>query len=526
MSGSANFHAKVSPSGLERTRACHASVHLTEKHYLDVVVNSLRQYKRLLPYLVNEVPEEEWSKAERKVVPIVREIFRKAASRQGTPDERTIWHDEVKKLSPKVQTMIEQNAGSVAAREGTRAHDFAEKILLGKMDPKDLPNEFFDGVMAYVDHCREISARDPDDAERIEFVIPIFYNKEATCTSDFVKILGDRDRVVIRDLKYGKGKFVKAEFNDQLATYARSTVEYLEEEDELVLHDGTIIDMGIVQPRNNEGEAGKEGDKYVRTWEVSYRELKAFTDEIQKDTDAIAAGSMKFGPSEDVCRWCPVKELCQKSYYVAFDAIPGGAKEAGDFFKALPDYKDHAKSVAAYEALPPTERAEIQGFDTMDIDELVALWKARKALVRMAEDLDDYLTFLVEGGLEHPELKLVDGRPPNPYIEDEEAFAAFLLDKGFPKEEVFETKVVGITSARKLLGESIKPLKRNIAAGVFDEKLKDEFEAHLSRKSPTPSLALISDKRKEIKKPVDFFQDLDQSLPAADGKPPKPQDIT
>jgi hypothetical protein len=526
MSGSANFHAKISPSGLERTMACHASVHLTEEHYLDVVVNSLRQYKKLLPYLVNEVPEEEWSQQERLVVPIVRDIFRKAGSRQGTPEERTVWHEEVKKLGPETQKMIEQNAGSIAAREGTRAHDFAEKILLGKMDPNDLPDEFFDGVMSYVDHCREISARDPDDVERIEFVIPIFYDKDSTCTSDFVKILGDRDRIVVRDLKYGKGKFVTAERNPQLATYARSTVENLEDQDEFDLHDGTIIDMGIVQPRNNEGEPGKENDKYVRTWEVSYRELKAFTEEIRKDAKAIQSGSMKYGPSEDTCRWCPVKELCQKSYFVAFDAVPGGAKEATSFFNALPDYSKHAKSVEKYQALPPTERAGIQGFDTMEIDELVTLWKARKSLVRMAEDLDDYLTFLVEGGLEHPELKLVEGRAPNPYIEDEEAFAAFLLDKGFPEEEIFQRKVVGITGARKLFGEKIKPLARNKASGVFDEKLKEEFESQLCRKSPSPSLALNSDKRKEVKKPIDFFQDLTQSISNGDGKAPQPQDIT
>ena len=520
MSGSANFHAKVAPSGLERTRACHASVQLTQEHYLDVVVNSLRQYKQLIPYMVKEVPMKEWSKQERKVIPLVREIFKTAASVQSTPAERTVWHDEVKKLDAKTQKVIEQNAGSVAAREGTRAHDFAEAILIGKMKPEELPDEFYDGVMMYVEHCWDLHDRDPEDVERVELVIPIYYDHQSTCTSDYVKILGNRDRIIIRDLKYGKGKFVVAERNPQLATYAMSTVEYLEGEDEFAVHDGTMIDMGIVQPRNN------EGDSHIRTWVISYRDLKAFCAEIQDDVKQIFSGSMKFGPSQDVCRWCPVKELCEKSYYNVFEGIPGGARKAKEFFEALPNPKDHAKTIKAYDALPPAERAAAQGFDTMDIDELIALWKVRKDLARMADDLDDYLTFLVEGGLDHPDLKLVDGRAPNPYIADEEAFAAFLLDQGYKKEEIYKTEVVGITAARKLFGDRIKKLVRSVNSGEYDPELEKEFNSFLLRHRSTPSLALSSDKREEVKKKVDFFQNLDEAHPDEDGNPPPPQDIT
>ena len=235
---------------------------------------------------------------------------------------------------------------------------------------------------------------------------------------------------------------------------------------------------------------------------------------------------MKFGPSEDVCRWCPVKNQCEKSYFNVYQGIPGGPKKAEDFFKKLPDYTEHAKSVEKYKALTPMKRGMVQGFDKMEIDALVALWKARKSLVRMAEDLDDYLTFLVEGGLEHPDLKLVDGRPPNPYIGDEEAFAAFLLDRGFSEEEVYDTKVVGITKAKKLLGEAIKPLVRNKTSGVYDANLEEEFKSYLKRNSGSPSLALSSDKRKEVKKKVDFFQKLDEDLPDENGNPPAPRDIT
>lgn len=520
MSGSANLHAKLAPSALERTMKCHASVHLTEKFYDDVVVDSLRGYKYLLPYLVKEVPAEEWSKSERKVIPIVRKIFKLAAGHEGTPKERTVWHEEIKKLSPTMKKLIEQNSGSVAAREGTRAHDFAEKILIGEMSPEDLPDDFYDGVMMYVDHCLDLHHKDPDDVQRVELVIPIFYDSQSTCTADYVKILGDRDRIIIRDLKYGKGKYVVAERNPQLTTYALSVAKYLEQEDEFALHPGTIIDVGIVQPRNNEGPS------HIRNWEMSYRDLAKYGEEIQAEAQAIFGGSMKFGPSDDACRWCPVKNLCEKKYDAVYEQLPGGKPEASKFFSALPNYKDHAKSEAKYKALPPMERASIQGFDTMEVDDLVKLWKVRKQLVNMATDLDDYLKFLVEGGLEHEELKLVDGRAPNPFIGDKEAFAAFLLDQGYEKEEVYKTEVVGITQARKLFGEAIKPLVKNKNSGIFDEELKEQFESYLSRQEATPSLAHSSDKRKPVKKKVDFFKNLDEDLGDEDGKPAPPKNIT
>lgn len=466
---------------------CHASVAMTEKHFDQVVISSLRQYKTLIPYLVQSVPKGEWSNQEKKVVPLVRQIFK---GHDG-------WEDAVSKLTADQKMMVYQNAGGVAAREGTRAHDFAEKILLGELKLTEIPKEFRDGVGLYTSHCQDIDSIDPSEEKYVEIQTPLFYDHKATGTADFFKPL--ENIVYNRDLKYGKGKFVSTERNPQLAIYSLSAIEWFERQDLFAFEPDTEVDMGIVQPRNREGEP-------IRSSVMTLHDLRQFGEEIGESAKAIYQGSTQFAASKEACQWCPVKEFCDHAWSDASEPIPGDDPLA--FFENLETPQEIAGTVKAFDAMDPKQKGEAFNLHTLDTDTLVRIWANVKQIERFSKTIHDYLSFLVEGGLEHPDIKLCEGRAGNRFVKDEDSYIQFLEGVGFEEDEIYEKEPISLTKAEKMLGKAVnRKLKRN---DEFDEELAIAFESLLDRAPGTPSVALASDKRPAITSKTDYFENLDE----------------
>jgi hypothetical protein len=239
------------------------------------------------------------------------------------------------------------DSGSREADEGTQAHDYAAEILMGKLAPMDLPEDFRDPVLSYTDHCNglapqgeltnlkecldeaELGFDPPTHAVFVEEQIPLFYQPEQTGTADFIAVTPDR--VYVRDLKYGMGVLVTSQDNTQLAIYAHSVILHLDSA--YTFSDDMIVDIAIVQPRHREANG-------VPTWEITVGDLRTFCGEIdyraiQARTAAdrvrerigatgadvscaqileAAPGSV-FAPSEGdegACRWCKCKAFCEK----------------------------------------------------------------------------------------------------------------------------------------------------------------------------------------------------------------------
>jgi hypothetical protein len=190
------------------------------------------------------------------------------------------------------------------ASEGTRAHDWAEKVLKGQASIAEIPeaNDMRKAVASYVEECRHLEAEMGEGMGMfIEQKVPLFFepaDSEETGTMDFAVV--SQDKVRLRDYKHGAGVFVDAKDNSQLAIYALSFMLWLEEEGYYKFDPDCLVEIGIHQPRHRLWDPSHQ-------WLISYHDLKAFGREIQKKADEVDSGNGVFAPSDDTCHWCKLK---------------------------------------------------------------------------------------------------------------------------------------------------------------------------------------------------------------------------
>lgn len=373
---------------------------------------------------------------------------------------------------------------SVYAQEGTEAHDWAGKVLLGQCKLEKVPKNFRPHIAAYVAVCMECEEGAGRKSQRlVEQKVPLFYSPEDTGTVDYAFLKMDKKGnpvgLYIRDLKYGQGVPVAAEENTQLAIYAQSLIEEHESFwDDLPPH--LPVSIGIHQPRY-------EGDENLKLWEISVGELRDFCRGIRYTATLIRRrmgeempepeeGSeeyydlteLEFVPSYDNCQFCPAKAICKARAEDAF----------GDMM-SLDDLDSIDETIST-----PME--------TLPVHTLVALYAKKKQIVSFLEGTEEYLTQLAHAGKAAPGTKLVKGRDGNRAWRDEEAAATVL--ETYLGDDAWERKLLGPAKVEKAL----KPIVSKPAV----EKLMMD---HTQRSEGRPVLALESDSRPEIAGGVDEF---------------------
>lgn len=195
---------------------------------------------------------------------------------------------------------------SFYAAEGTVAHEISDRVLrgeavdasqfLGKMfqcEGHDIvvDEEMVDGVTLYVDY---VHSRVEDGGVLLcETQVPIGHltgEEGATGTSDNIVINGSR--MIVIDLKYGKGVRVNAEGNGQARMYALGALHQMG-----MVYDIDEVEVVIVHPRLEDG---------ITTETLNIGELQEFADEVE-----IAAGRVLLATEEDLnpgekqCKFCP-----------------------------------------------------------------------------------------------------------------------------------------------------------------------------------------------------------------------------
>ncbi len=188
--------------------------------------------------------------------------------------------------------------------EGTTAHAAGYAALVGDMEAWELLGQKFgkhevSDVMAnalqeYLDECNRIVAENPGGQVYNEFGIdyPEFHEYFYGTLDRGYAV---KNKLFIRDFKYGAGIAIDVEWNPQLMYYAFGLLRHHPEIDE--------VDLGIVQPR------GYHPDGTIRTWTVSAQTLREWAETKLKpamertslDHDLLA------GPH---CRFCPAKLVC------------------------------------------------------------------------------------------------------------------------------------------------------------------------------------------------------------------------
>lgn len=338
---------------------------------------------------------------------------------------------------------------SVYAEEGTKAHAVAEEALnhyltTGEIRVKCEDEEMREAVASYVDICIEKineARRASIDAKvfveaRLDFshIVPNGFG-----TGDLVMISDSHLEVV--DLKYGKGVEVSAINNPQMRLYALGLYNSYG-----WMYGADTIRMTIVQPRINS----------ISTDEVTPKELILWGDKV-KQVAKIAwegEGELKAG---DHCKFCKARRTCRTRTEYMQNLIRNKFKDGN----------------------------EIEPFEVSEI-----LLNAKK-IKNWLTDLEEWALQEALNGTKWPWIKIVEGRS-NRKIRDEQVAATALLAAGYPKEDLYESKLKGFTKLEKLCG------KKELATLLSGNIIKSQGK---------PTLVSEDDKRPEYVKKLDFDTD-------------------
>lgn len=469
-SGSHQEHSPLSPSGSKTWKSCNIQPSFLAANADRLLPIYVGRVIRLTSYL-RSMPEGELKECEKQAIEIAARIDSGGLS--------------VEELTEDQRDAIVRSEGSVASREGTRAHDFAAEILEGQKTLADIPEEFRVDVGGYVSRCLAVV---PEGVKpMVETRVSLFYAPQDGGTLDFAVVTNER--VHIRDLKYGRGRLVSPVENEQLGIYALSLIRMLD-----CVYDfgpDTEVVMEIDQPRHH------EADPSNNSWVVSLSELESFCRDVEYAAIQIQEGrGLEFCPGEDICFFCDAKSFCKAHEEWATEKV---ADNFQDLVNLLPDLskEDKKKPVGDRVAL---RLAELD-LDPKDDAWRVQLYRKTKAIKALLDDNAEALEMEVLGGAKKEGVCLVMGRPGNRKWTDESAADQFLANQKISADVRYCKSLVSPTEAEKLLKDKLKNVKRT--ATRFDELV--------TRSEPRKVLALADDKRPAVEAAVDMLKVLDDA---------------
>ena len=205
------------------------------------------------------------------------------------------------------------------AQEGTFAHTLGElearRALLGESvsaetehwetevtaeygaDAPELMDEMREAADGYVDLLQGILEQHADESPMLMLERRVSPGVDGVWgTADAIVVTAQR--VIVVDLKYGKGVPVSAFRNPQLSLYALGALADYGR----LLGEPDTAEMVVYQPRI----------RNTSRWSVPVAGLEWWRDEIVLPAAREAlAGSTLFHPSESACRWCPAAGICK-----------------------------------------------------------------------------------------------------------------------------------------------------------------------------------------------------------------------
>lgn len=340
-------------------------------------------------------------------------------------------------------------SGGVHADEGTLAHEIAKDVLtVGTTDESRIPMGMAQHVNGYVAF---VYSKKRDGAKFIvEERVPLFYDTSMHGTVDAA--IFSPELVEICDLKYGAGVSVEAEGNKQLAIYAMSLIA--QESKAQPMQPDAVVRMHIYQPRD------RNNPEPIRTWELSFRELYDFCKrEIEAAVLAIKLGEVEFRADPDKqCRFCPAKGICKAFASYGLEALP-----------------ETVKVLAPEPVLPDAH--------TLTREQRIRVIRARKALEKWLEAVEDQEVAELMNGAESAGYKLVEGKSNRQWTDEDAAYA--LLRRFVPTEKLRPpAKLVSPAQAEKLLADK-----------TMTKRFETRWNQLVTKPEGKPSLVPETDKR-------------------------------
>jgi len=355
------------------------------------------------------------------------------------------------------------NNSNVHADLGTLVHKVGDLCLASKDSRdaehyigKDLKKYFPDGLLvstvfpadmappiqSYIDYCRALQTRDSVMMVENRVSYRPWIAKEARGKKN-EEGFGTADCLIVSDnilhcidYKNGSGVHVDVKNNTQAMLYALGVYNELS-----FLYDFDKITMHIVQPRKQN----------ICEWTISVKALLRFGKAVTKRSRQAVSKNPKFTPTPEGCQWC------RKGM-------------AGDCDALI------AHTLAITSAL----------FDDMTNPDKRTLLDNKKLILSTIAAVEKNVIATLEAGDEFDGYKLVEGRTTRKWTED----AADYLQENYDPDEIYLTKIIGVTLGDKLLS-------------------KEEMSQHTFKAQGSPVLAPESDRRKSIQTDVtDEFSDV------------------
>ena len=361
-------------------------------------------------------------------------------------------------LEESVSSSEDSNGSTEYSVEGTLAHEFAEMILRNEVmrdgSVEDDPDYecviespfYYDGmeddVRVYTDYCAvrlfqskiDWVGREKDVTAHIEAKVPLtFLVKPGDPLRDMVKDDGGSvdfaivtpDKLIVIDLKFGRGVRVSAEENSQLRIYGLGLYHALLTD----IRWGGIkeIETVIVQPRIS---------SIPSTQTNKVEDLTEWLDKTVRPAAAMALqGKGELNPGKH-CKWCKVKARCPAQRDLAFEL-------------AADDFMDDPALLSDKELLEVRKKAPV--------------------IMDYLSSVNSYLFDQLMLGRKVDGIKLVEGKA-NRRWKDETNAIKTLQDLGFEEDDILKKTIQPIGKIEKLVGKKKFP----DIVGMYVEKPKGQ----------------------------------------------------
>lgn len=387
-----------------------------------------------------------------------------------------------------IPNLLADNECSFEAAEGTVAHEMAELILTNgtagpafavgqvvTVDGFDITVDYsmVDYVKGYVEYC-QATPGDTFTEVRVDLsaLTPI---PDQGGTADHVACTNGK--LVITDLKYGRGVYVEVVGNTQALLYAAGVfMEYDWE------YDFQEIEMRIYQPRMDN----------IATWTVDRAYLLEFMEYVKARAKAAWEPDAPRTPGEKQCQWCRVKANCA-SFALYHENLSAGVFDSLDDDLEC-ELSDNEAALKVRLTLAEYEMTFASG-KTLTTAEMATLYKFRKQAENWWKAVEDELERRADQGEIIPGHKMVQGRTVRQFTSDARAMEhlEFLgVDELFTKKlkspNGVETDLVALGFRRKDIPDLLKAVvtkrpgkpvlvnntdKRPPIAAVFDNVFDD-----------------------------------------------------
>lgn len=322
-------------------------------------------------------------------------------------------------------------------------------------------------VQESVDWCLELQGEHfIEQRVDISWITPL-EDQFGTCDHAVITMEDGRCKLVITDLKYGKGVKVFAEENIQLAMYALGFLnkyEWLYNFDEVVIR--------VSQPRLDHKD--EWNTTVTRLYEIAEWLKERFTLALQPNAP--------FGPDEHACKFCRLKPTCPALAERTRQLAHGMFKNLDEEEITNPD-PDGEWPLSTPSVKP------------MSPEQLAVVLNNAKLVTDFLSSVETRAVDLLMHNEQVPGYKLVEGRSNRRWRNDEAA-ERFLLSEGIPEEELYTQKFVSVAEAEKKL----------------DKAGKEVLALHVQKPRGKPTLAIESDKREPYSLTVsDMFDDMDEN---------------